>query len=307
MFNRLFNVFSRREGLPVASKQKPLSSEFRNRVLMLLQDTFKNTFKDFLTALHRKVAYLHGKFLLSDSKGNFSPNDDLLHFLLNCKDEHFLDVLEIIFQSDLPGITWPDNPLISTINEFFRIDNLPYHLTGYSIENYETTFYDLPTTGVRITEYPKVIRKDSELLHKKAIEPALTLLNSLEFKQANNEFLSALEDFRKCDFRDCLTKCGSAFESVMKVLCYKNSISFKETDTASVLLKSLLAKGKLDLYWEQPLILIATLRNRLSSSHGAGKEAKEIPEHVATYVINATASAILLLSCEFSPRRHVLP
>lgn len=85
----------------------------------------------------------------------------------------------------------------------------------------------------------------------------------------------------------------------MKVLCDKNSISFNEKDTASALLKALLGSGRLDQFWEQPLILITTLRNRLSSSHGAGVQAKVIPEHVATYAVNATASVILFLYSEF--------
>lgn len=300
MFNRLFNVFSRREKFVAASEQKPLSQEFRNRIIMLLGDTLQYTFEDCLTALQRKVAYLHGQIRLSNTEQYSSPADDLLHFLLNCKDEHLLDVIELIFKSDLPGITWPDNHLIPSINKFFQIDNLPYHLIGYSTEEFETTLHGAQTTCRQITEFPRIIRKDNELLHQNAIEPALTILNSTDFKHANNEFLKALDDYRKGDFGDCLTKCGSAFESVMKVLCRKNSISFKETDTASVLLKALLANGQLDGYWEQPLILIATLRNRLSSSHGAGTQSKKIPEHVAMYVMNATASATLLLSSEFS-------
>lgn len=113
--------------------------------------------------------------------------------------------------------------------------------------------------------------------------------------QANKEFLNALEDFS-----DCLTKCGSSFESVMKVLCEKNSIPYKKTDTASVLLNALISNGNLDGFWSQPLILIATLRNRFSSSHGAGTEKKNLTKHLAQYVINATASAILFSHDEFS-------
>ncbi|WP_376741120.1 DUF7014 domain-containing protein [Yersinia enterocolitica] len=93
------------------------------------------------------------------------------------------------------------------------------------------------------------------------MEPALTLLNVAKFKHANDEFLRALEDHRTGYYRDCLTKCGSAFESVMKVLCAKNSLPFKETDTASTLLRILLGNRQLNQFWEQPLILIATLRN----------------------------------------------
>jgi len=300
VFGRLFNLFSKREQHTPGSEPRLLSQKFRNRVVMLLQDELQYSFSEVLTALHRKVAYLHGEFQFSDAGRHTSPADDLLHFLMTCKDEHFLDVIELIFCSDLPGISWPDNALVPSINEFFRIDNLPYHLTGYSMEEFETTFHGSPTTGYRIAEYPRVIRRESEVLHQYAIEPALHLLNQMEFQHANDEFLAALEDYRKGDCGDCLTKCGSAFESVMKVLCAQNSIPFKDTDTAATLLKALLSQGQLDGYWEQPLILIATLRNRLSSSHGAGSHPKKIPMHVAKYVVNATASAILLLSDEFS-------
>ncbi|WP_162899894.1 abortive infection family protein [Halomonas sp. JS92-SW72] len=299
MFEKLFDVFSRREPPPANTDIKPLTEEFRNRVLMLLRDTLQYGFRDFLGRLHQKAAYLYGKFGLSGTSAYSSPEDDLLNFFATCSDEHFLDLLELIFRSDLPGITWPDNSLIPGINEFFRIDDLPYHLTGYSMEEFESSFHGTPTTAIRIKEYPQIIRKDSEVVHRKAMEPALKLLNAAEFRHANDEFLKALEDHRKGDYRDCLTKCGSSFESVMKVLCGKNAVPYNEKDTASALLKALLRNGQLEQYWEQPLILIATLRNRLSSSHGAGAQPKVIPEHVATYAVNSTASAILLLCSEF--------
>lgn len=299
MFENLFDVFSRREQYLTRAKIKPLTKEFRNRVLMLLRDTLQYQFRAFLRELQKKAAYLYGKFELSGAFTQPSPEDDLLNFFATCSDENFLDLIELFFRSDLPGVTWPDNPLIPGINDFFRIDALPYHLTGYSMEEFNSSFHGTPTTAIRISEYPQIIRKDSEAIHRNAMEPALTLLNASQFKHANDEFLKALEDHRRGDYRDCLTKCGSSFESVMKVLCAKNSISYNENDTASALLKSLLGKGHLDQYWEQPLILIATLRNRLSSSHGAGAQPKVIPEHVATYAVNATASAILLLCSEF--------
>lgn len=299
MFEKLFDVFSRREKNLASGEIKPLTPEFRNRVLMLLRDTLQYDFRAFLGQLHNKASYLYGKFGLSGSSAHSAPEDDLLNFFTTCSDENFLDLIELIFRSNLSGISWPDNPMIQGINEFLRIDALPYHLTGYVMEEVESSFHGTPTTSIRIAEYPQIIRKDSEVVHRNAMEPALNLLSGAEFKHANDEFLKALEDHRKGDYRDCLTKCGSSFESVMKVLCAKNSISFNEKDTASALLKALLGSGQLDQYWEQPLMLIATLRNRLSSSHGAGAQAKVIPEHVATYAVNATASAILFLYSEF--------
>ncbi|MCX6178617.1 MAG: hypothetical protein NT163_04495 [Chlorobiales bacterium] len=297
MFSNLFNVFSRREVPAEKTERRPLSPTFRNRLIMLLQDQLNGSFEHFITILHRRISYLHGKVRLTDSKSQ--PYEDLLQFLWVCSDEHFLDVIELIFRSDLPGISWPDNALVPSINQFFQIDNLPYHLTGYTMEKFDTISHGTPTSGMQIAEFPRIIRKDCEILHQNAIEPALGLLTGSAFQHANKEFLAALEDHRKGDFGDCLTKCGSAFESVMKVLCDKSSITFKQTDTASVLLKALLANGQLEGFWEQPLILIATLRNRLSSSHGAGTQPKPVPEHVATYMVNATASAMLLLSEEF--------
>lgn len=299
MFEKLFDVFSRREQPPKNTDIKPLTEEFRNRVLMLLRETLQYGFQDFLGRLHQKAAYLYGRFGLSGKSAYSSPQEDLLNFFVTCSDEHFLDLLELIFRSDLPGITWPDNSIIPGINDFFRIDDLPYHLTDYSMEEFESSFHGTPTTAIRIKEYPQVIRKDSEVVYRNAMEPALKLLNAAEFKHANEEFLKALEDHRKGDYRDCLTKCGSSFESVMKVLCAKSALPYNERDTASALLKTLLGNSHLEQYWEQPLILIATLRNRLSSSHGAGAQPKIIQKHVATYAVNSTASAILLLCSEF--------
>lgn len=299
MFEKIFDVFSRREQRALGTNAKPLTDEFRNRVFMLLRDNLQHGFRGFLTGLHNKVAYLHGRHKLSGARGHGAPEDDLLEFLSFCEDKHFLDVIELIFRSNLPGITWPHNDLIPGINEFFRIDDLPYYLTNYSTEEVESSLFGQPATATQISEYPVVIRKDSELLHQNAMVPTLTLLTVAEFKHANEEFLKALEDHRKGDYRDCLTKCGSSFESVMKVICSKKSFPFKETDTASALLRTLLANGQLEQFWEQPLIFIATLRNRLSSSHGAGNQPKVISEHVATYSVNATASAILLLCSEF--------
>lgn len=131
------------------------------------------------------------------------------------------------------------------------------------------------------------------------MEPTLLLLDASVFKNANDEFIKALEDHKKGVYRDCLTKCASAFERVMKVLSEKDSLPFKATDTASTLLKTLLANGKMDQFWEQSLIWIATLINRLTSSHGAGSQDEIIPENASTYAINSTDSAILLLRSTF--------
>lgn len=132
-------------------------------------------------------------------------------------------------------------------------------------------------------------------MHSTAIEPALELLRGSEFAFANREFLEALEDYRKADYGDCLTKCGSAFESVLKVICTRKKWPHSTTDTAAPLLKTVITHTGIDSFFEQPLLLVATIRNRLSNSHGAGTASREVTVAKAEYAINATAAAILLL------------
>jgi hypothetical protein len=130
------------------------------------------------------------------------------------------------------------------------------------------------------------------------MEPALQLLQNPAFANANKEFLAALEDYRQGDYSDSLTKCGSSFESFMKILCAKKRWAYKETDTAGPLVKAILANTTLDGYFDPLLMIVGTLRNKLSSAHGAGTAAKAVPQHLARYAINATASAMLLLADE---------
>ena len=115
------------------------------------------------------------------------------------------------------------------------------------------------------------------------------------YRNANDEFLEALADLRKSDFGDCLTKCGSALESVMKVLCNEKGWAYNERDTASALGKIMIDRLGLDGYYEPVLMIVATLRNRLSRSHGAGTIDRSASRPVAEYAVNSTASAILFL------------
>ena len=174
-------------------------------------------------------------------------------------------------------------------------DALPYHLTSFVYaQGAVTTSYSTPQSKT-VESYPQVIRRDSDILHETAIEPTLTLLSRPTFSSANEEFLDALKDFRDGDYRDCVVKCGSSLESVMKVICERKGWPYQQTDVAAKLLNEILPRTTLDTFFEQPIMLIATVRNRLGKAHGAGTQQKTVPRHVASYVINATASAILLL------------
>lgn len=285
-FSELFKVFSKRTAAP--SSVRALTESFRTRVFMRCRDLFEGS--DFWHEIHSKLTYLHGRTRLSNVKTD-SVMLDAITFLGGCEDAHFLDFVEYIFPTQAYFHASSRGSLVEDINEFLRQDDLPYAVTDFVW----TEGHDGQYVTTTLTAYPQVIRKDSEVVHNSAIEPALRLLRGSEFGSANNEFLEALDDFRKGDYGDCLTKCGSAFESALKVICVRKKWPYNTTDTASPLIKTVIANAGLESFFEQPLVLVATIRNRLSKAHGAGVTSRDVTEAKAEYAINATAAAILLL------------
>ena len=301
-FAAIFSVFSRRNSLAV-EHDIHLTKEFRNRVFLLWSRIFRQETSGVYISdptlweqVYDKLLYLQGRQRLSVRHAQ-SRDVDLRNFLSECSDEHFLDFIELSFQTtslwqeiDLRDGTPIDvTAIIDDVNRFFEVDDLPYYLTKFTIGDGQ------------IEAYPQIIRRDNTALHETVIEPTLSLLSHPSFVSANEEFLDALKDYRVGDYRDCVVKAGSALESVMKIICAKRKWPYTHTDTMSTLVRNILRHSNLDSYFEQPIMVIATIRNRLGKAHGAGTQTKSVPRHVANYVINATGSTILLLMQEADP------
>lgn len=283
----IFKVFSRRN-VNDPSQEKQLTPEFKRRVFLRCRDLFYGS--DFWNEIHTKFTYLLGKYQLTELSTG-SPGEDAVEFLHRCSDENFLDFIEYIFTTQAYFHASSRGELVKEINEFLLLDDLPYALTDFVY----TEGHDGQYQTMTLTSLPQVVKKESEVVFQTAIEPALNLLRDSRFTTPNKEFLKALEDYRKADYGDCLIKCGSAFESVLKIVCDYNNWPFKQTDTASPLLKTVISNTNLESFFEQPLILIATLRNKLSNAHGAETGSRNVSKGKAEYTINATASAILLV------------
>lgn len=301
--NQVFNVFSRRHKGSNAVNNT-LNTTFRNRVLMLCSEVFSNPDpghapgdyrEQFWSDIYAKLSFLLGKYRLSDKHGN-SPGEDAILFLSKCEDENFLDFIEYIFQVECYWRVCSDkNKFIEEINQLFLVDDLPYAVTPFVHEKRIEYSFGRDREVSALVNYPKVIRRDDEIIYSSAIQPTIVLLIEKNFTSANNEFIEALQDYRKGNYGDCLTKCGSAFESTMKIICNRNRWSYNQSDTASRLLQIIIEKSGIDPFFKEPLILIATLRNRLSTAHGSGTEKRTVSKHKAKYAINVTASAMLLL------------
>jgi hypothetical protein len=297
-----FDVFSRRS----AASSEPragITDTLRNRVILLCRDLIGPTgyAENFWEEIHQKLEYLHGTPVLVPRANPRHRADDVLHFLAQCDSQHFLDFIEYIFQVDSFWRVNDKQGVVDKINLFLDTDDLPYFLTDYVEITEQGEWRGAVTTTVRVGAFPQVVLKEHRLTHAESVAPVLHLLTSPEYASANAEFLDALQDYRHRDYCDCLTKCGSAFESVMKVVCDKNKWPYKHTDIAATLIDTIVSRSGMEPFFTQPLMLIATLRNRLSKAHGAGTQAKTVSAAVAQFAVSATAAAILLIVGEARP------
>jgi len=305
----ILDVFSRRTAGRGYEPDR-LPEKVRNRILMLCRDVFtgqwrqpwsqaENHSQELWQEIHRSLQYVHGRPKLSNTPEGRTPWEDTLQFLLQCEPHEFLDFIELIFRAErLFHVVSDENELVDAINVVFRSEDTPYQVTPIVKQEERATGGHGPFSSgtiIRTIAYPKVVRAEDEVTFSEALEPALSMLADTQFNVANIEFRDALEEYRRGDYGDCLTKCGSAFESVLKVLCQRNGVIIGEQDTAAPLLKALLSRTTLDSFFEQPLVLIATMRNRLSKAHGGGHQTRKVARHVAQYAITSTAAAIVLL------------
>ena len=244
------------------------------------------------------MRYLYGRPILSQSRRN-TQAEDALSFVQTCASEEFLDFIETGFKVSTAWRAFPDeNQFVEAINEIFRMENAPYQLTpGVTRKELTTSGPFAGRTSIVRVAFPKIVRGDDEVTHTEAVLPALTVLADPDYAAGNEEFRKALGDYRMGDFEDCLAKCGSAFESVLKVLCKRNRLPLDESkDTVGPLLDRVLAHSDLGAgTFKEPLVAIGRMRNRLSSAHGGGTQAKSVSRAVAQYALTSSAAAITLL------------
>lgn len=307
-FAKVFDVYSRRSDSPIKVIHE-IPDTTRTRIIIWCRDTFSNFGIDnFWQEILKILHLLYGRYpLYRNSLQNDSAIDDMFKFLRSCQGNEFLNFVEYIFRVEsLRYLNLPVNDLVAEINELISVDKLPYYLTELITEEIPAVMPGIPNSGrsyqIKTVSYPKIIMKENEAIHQQVTVSTLTLLQRPIFLNANKEYLDAFEDYRKDDYGDCLTKCGSAFESVMKILCEKKKWKYDPKETVGGLVKIMLDKMSIENYFEPLFMIVATLRNKLSKSHGAGTKPREATRSQAEYALNATASAILFLTAEAGER-----
>lgn len=152
----------------------------------------------------------------------------------------------------------------------------------------------------------QIIRIDSRLIHQSAILPALDLLSDPLFAGANQEFLAAHEHYRRGDYEPAMNEALKAFESTLKIICQARGWQYAPTDTASKLIDIAFSNGLVDRFWQSEFTALAaslkdgvpTGRNK-QAGHGQGPAIRQVPQYIAEYVLNMTASGIVFLAEAF--------
>lgn len=149
----------------------------------------------------------------------------------------------------------------------------------------------------------EIIKVDSEFIHAEVVKPALRLLNKVEYRSAQQEFLSAYQHYRHGKNKESLNDCLKSFESTMKIICDKHKWHHQPNDNAKKLIKICFDNKLIPSFWQQQLTSLQSMlessiptgRNKLSA-HGQGIKPIIIPDYLVSYMLHMTASTLVFLT-----------
>jgi len=306
----VFDLFSKRQRrargeVPDVYVYDKLPHELRVQVVHIIQDAFG---VDNYGKRSAEGAYEFVKLTLCREYGLFelveypeSDQDSIFNFFLQEKSvERALDVVELCFKVINRVIAEDHSYQYNTVRKMDAADAITElnerfreHGIGFQFESSE------------------LIRIDSEFLHSEAVKPALTVLRGSGFQGANEEFLLAHEHYRHGRHKECLVDCLKAFESTMKAICKLRGWTTQPNDTAKTLVATCFANGLLPAYLDSQLASlrsvlesgVPTVRNK-NGGHGQGAVPVVVPEYMARYALNLTATSVLFLVDAHSAREE---
>ncbi len=297
----VFDLFSKRQKrargeMPDVYVYDELPQALRVQIVHIIEDAFGT---DHYDSSHAADAYKFVNKTLCREYGVFeltkypkSNQDSIFNFFLEEKNnERALDVVELCFKFifsviakntrylDRTDRNISPNDAVSELNERFK-----EHGIGYQFESNQ------------------IIRIDSDFVHAEAVKPTLAVLRDKKFAGTNDEFLSAHEHYRHGRYKECLVDSLKAFESTMKTICELRGWTTKAGDTAKNLIAICIKEGLFPQYFESQFSSvrsllesgIPTLRNK-NGGHGQGASPLVVPEYLARYALNLTATTILFM------------
>jgi hypothetical protein len=305
----IFDLFSKRQKrlrgeMPDVYVYDEMPNKLRVQIVHIIKDAigtemvYNDHANNVYQSIHDILCREYGRFALKTrANSNFSAVYD---FFLATEDvEECLDIIELSFKhidaivrkamwefKQTQGFKQDPDSAINELNERFKESGI-----GYQFESGE------------------LIRVDSQFIHSEAIKPTLRLLASEKrFTGTNSEFLCAHEHYRHGRNKEALVECLKSFESLMKAICEKQKWSYEKTDTAKNLINVCFQNGLIPPYLQTQFSSlkallesgVPTTRNK-EGGHGQGVDVKNVPDHLAAYVIHLTATNLLFLAnCEMN-------
>ncbi|HTE39788.1 MAG TPA: hypothetical protein VK629_03110 [Steroidobacteraceae bacterium] len=297
----ILDLFSKRQRRargedPDVYQYDELPQQLRVQIVHIIRDAFG---KDHYDWNHAKQAYKFVKDALCREYGLFelttypkSDEESVLNFFLKESSiERALDVVEICFKVITVLIPENSSYLYHTDREMSAAE---------AVTELNTRFKE-HGVGYRF-ESSEILRVDSEFMHSEVVKPVLSLLRGNEFKGANDEFLLAHDHYRHGRYKETLVNSLKAFESAMKSICKIQGWAIQPGDTAKALINTCLKQGLLPPYMESQMSSlrsllesgVPTVRNK-EAGHGQGPDLTVVPEYLARYALNLSATTILFI------------
>ncbi len=287
----------RKAGQPVIYQYDKIPSPLRAPVMVCLRHAsliagrtgpYWATLESHISAVHNHIKGLW-------SYGDQTHEDAIVGYVERVrKVELFLDVVEIglyiayQFASEKHYKRERDKAheqlrsLVSDVNYYFSL-----HGMGF-------TYIGEPGTFIRV---------DTQFIHREVVEPAVMQLYEAGWKGPEDEFLSAHRHYRRGEHKQAMNDALKSFESTMKAVLTDRAVEYDPNGNASYLILTLINNGIIHPSLEpfmnglkQVLTSgVPTLRNKLSG-HGQGPDVRNVPDYVAAFTLNLTASNIVFLT-----------
>jgi len=151
-------------------------------------------------------------------------------------------------------------------------------------------------------EGAQLIRIDSKFAHSEVVLPALVLLGTKGFEQADRHFRDAHKHYRHREYAAAITEAGKAFEAALKAVCAAKSWKYESGATAGNLVTVVVKNGLFPAWLGDGLTTyvammktgLPTVRNE-TGAHGAAPDAEPVHENLARYALHMSASNLLLV------------
>ncbi len=293
-------LFTKRNAPPPGKLRYDIPEQVRTRILKVFEDhaSYQHGFRGFLRDLGDMLFKEYGNLVQSSyAAARRSDNPVIEHFYC-CDDAHALDFVEAAFQQrPYEG----GQQGVDEINNIFREHGVGYELTPYvehHVEREEKGRFGTRKRTYIETDYPRIIRIDSQLAHQEVAEPALQLLTDSRLRVANGEMLTAYTALRSGNWEDAITSCCSAFESLLKTVCDLKGWTYDPNrDTCAKLVSICRDNGLFPPFYVPMFEAVGTVRNRLGDAHGRGPApAHAVSQEHAEHMVRMTSTHMLLIA-----------